>query len=202
MAKTESLDGTPKAMAKLNRNHEKLREAIDNERVLRIRATDSLNSVTLRRDNLCQLATQLVNGTVRALSLSLAQVPGDDILPDKISGKNPFDPELSLDLDMSSVSTGSPHDCLAPLRSPPQPKWTKQIKSENGSKSNSSTDTGTPGDSEAHTPKGLDFDLPPGANPFDDFEAPPPVLNLCLLKKPPVRGLFRPPPCLAWCRPG
>jgi hypothetical protein len=193
-----------KDAAKLGRNREKLREASDTERVLHIRAIDSLNSVVLRRDNLCQLAKQVVTGTVQALRLSVAHVSCEEAAVE-IKAKNPFACEL--DTDMSSVSTGSgsAKDGLVPSPSPPQPKWTNTIapplrgraKSDG---SDGTMPTQTPGDSATNTP-GRDSDTT-GTNPFDEFEAPPLVLELAWPKKlPVVRQRFRPPGCLAWCRP-
>jgi hypothetical protein len=208
-SKVEALEVSPvaaeKSAAKLTRNRAKLREASDIERVLRIRATDSLNSCTLRRDNLCQIATQVVTGTVKALSLSLAHVPDQDHrsrTSSKMNGRNPFDDGgLILDTDLCSVSTSSPpHDCLAPLRSPPQPKWTKQLSPDNGSGSNT---TGTPGDSDDQnlTPDTGDSD-DPGSNPFEEHEKLALALELlCPKSPPPLHCRVRPTTsCLSWCR--
>lgn len=211
--KVEALEVSPvaaeKSAAKLARNRAKLREASDIERVLRIRATDSLNSCTLRRGNLCQIATQVVTGTVKALGLSLAHVPDQDHrsrTSSKMKVTNPFDDgELILDTDLCSVSTGSPpQDCLAPLRSPPQPKWAKQLNLDNGSGSNTTNTTGTPGDSDDQnlTPGRGDSDGP-GSNPFDEPEQSALSLELLSPKKspPPLHCRFRPTTsCLAWCR--
>jgi hypothetical protein len=65
---------TPKALAKLERNREKLNQAEAMANASQVRSQESVRAMGAKREQLCALATDVLSGTVAALRASVAKL--------------------------------------------------------------------------------------------------------------------------------